>query len=265
MKLGALLRFNSWPTVVATAGLGLAVAPFLLRQGDTEGRIHRLEAQLEASEAQRLTLQDRLDRSLHAVDEASESAHRLEARLSHARSSTRETIAYAQVLEEELRLRQGYGPELERSTAPVALASVDPLLAPEPAPVLASTVAPPPDLPDTTLEHTVPASFLEAEIATTRRVRERLARKSWDEVVMRAVIGECRGRVGQTRFDECESEVTDRLAPYQRKAQQCMAGNFGGTFYFDGMNRSNPPTHGVILERGMVVFCDPNLRDPGDE
>jgi len=263
VNLGSLLRLNPWPTVVATAGLGLAVAPFLVRQSDTEGQIHRLEAQLASSESQRLALRDRLDRSVHAVDEASAAAQLLEARLAHARSSSSETIAYAQVLEEELRLRRGVAPALTRSLAPDGLMSLEPSLGMDVASV-SSASTPPPELPETSLEQTVPVSFLEAEVAATRRVRERLARKSWDEVVMRAVIGECRGRVGESRFDDCEAQVTERLEPYQRKAQQCMAGNFGGTFYFDGMNPSNPPNHGVILDRGMVVFCDPKLRDPGE-
>ncbi len=206
-------------------------------------------------------LQRKLERSLHEVDRAAQSAHPADARLVEALATNRDSVANPPQLEAELRLRRGYAPTLERSAPPESIAAV---YAPESSDASAwySSSGAAPELPDANLTPTVITRFVEVESPESKRVRDRLVRKTWDEVVQRAVIGECKGR-SSGRFDGCAAQVESQLAPFQTKASQCMAGNFGGTFYLEGGNRLSPPTNGVTLERGIVVFCDPNLKDGG--
>lgn len=220
-----------------------------------------MEHRLTELETANSALEVRLDRSLHEVDRTAASMHEVEARLAHALATNRDSVAYAQQLEAELRLRRGESPEIDRSAPPIgsepgAVSTTDA------ASTWFSVGSPAPDLPEASLTPTVVTRFVEVESADSRKVRARLVRKTWDEVVQRAVIGECKGR-SASRFDACAGEVEGRLAPFQAKASQCMAGNFGGTFYLEDGNRLSPPTNGVTLDRGIVVFCDPNLKDGG--
>lgn len=264
MRLGLLLRVNPWSVALVTAGVGLAVAPlFANAVAGHRGPDRDAQAEIENLRAERDHYRSMVDRSVHAADRASESAHSMEARLSQALATNRDSVAYAQQLEAELRLRAGWGPDLARSSAPtpeeLADLSVDAVASSD----AWSASSPAPELPNATPATVTVTQFIEADQVEARKIRARLARKSWDEVVQRAVIGECKGKAGAGRFDGCAAEVEGRLAPFQIKAQQCMAGNFGGIFYFDAGNRFSPPSNGVSLDRGVVVFCDPNLRDGG--
>ncbi len=219
------------------------------------------EARIAELEAVNAGLQQKLMRSFTVIDRTTEAAHRTEAHLIEALATNRDSVAYAQQLEAELRLRTGYAPSIERSAPPDAYrsdASQAPNVSATSAWSSAGSVAP--ELPDTTLTPTVITQFVEVESADSKRVRARLVRKTWDEVVQRAVIGECKGRTA-TRFDACAASIEGKLAPFQAKASQCMAGNFGGTFYLEDGNRLSTPSNGVSLDRGIVVFCDPNLKD----
>jgi hypothetical protein len=260
VQLGLLFRGNPWTVALATAGVGLAVAPFLVGIGHPAGHPTALEQRVASLERERDGLRSQLDRTVQEVDRASRESHAVEARLAQALATNRDSVAYAQQLEAELRLRHGEGPVLERSAPPEAAASVGTLSA-DAEGIWYGVVSSAPELPDATPLISSSPQFVETDSAETRKTRAKLAKKSWEEVVQRAVIGECKGKPGAGRFDACASGVEAQLAPFQDVAQQCMAGDFGGTFYFDLGNRSKPPTNGVSLERGWVVFCDPNLKD----
>ena len=262
LRLATLFRAHPWTAIAATAGVGLVIAPFFvsperLRTASEQSAAIRV-AELESTNH---GLERKLERSLHEVDRAAQSAHQAEARLVEALATNRDSVAYAQQLEAELRLRHGYAPTIERSAPPESIAAVY-TSEPPGVPGWYSPSGAAPELPDTNLTPTVITRFIEVESAESKRVRDRLVRKTWDEVVQRAVIGECKGR-SSGRFDGCAAQVESQLTPFQTKASQCMAGNFGGTFYLEGGNRLSPPTNGVTLERGIVVFCDPNLKDGG--
>lgn len=249
--------------MLATAGFGLVVGPLFVSRADSG--LHRggeLEERVAALEAERNVLTSRLERTLNEADRSAAAERRTQAQLMQALATNRDSVAYAQQLEAELRLRVGFGPRIERSAPPAGDGpgnmdgSVDP--------TWYGSVAVVPDLPSVSRGGGGGGSFAESDAAETRRTRERFARKSWDEVVQRAVIGECKGRFGAGRFDSCADDVETRLSSFQNMAQECIVGNFGGTFYLEDGNRLSIPTNGVTLDKGIVVFCDPNLRDGGE-
>lgn len=267
-----LVRARPSSLLLATGGIGLLAAlPWLageLSRAGLEGAGvpgPDLSAEIVALQAERGTLRDQLARTLSEVDRTHEAVAGLETRLARSLEANRDSVAYARQLETELSLRRGLPPVLVRSERPDDAAQViaDAAAQPSTPTLLALPVAP--DLPDDLglPQATEQVSFVDPESADLRRLRKQLARKSWDEVVMSAVQSECRGGAHSARYASCAGEVEGRLEPYAGQAQLCMAQNYGGTFYFDTGNRLNPPRNGILLDRGMVVFCDPDLRDYG--
>lgn len=107
-------------------------------------------------------------------------------------------------------------------------------------------------------------AFEAARLSVEREFRaltEELAYEQWLKTVRQAVEGECRSTWGGRRFNRCAEQVELTLRPLEGSALECITRGHGLPFY-----TVNPPARSsgqdfLELKRGVVVPCDPTLRD----